>query len=329
MARLVLIVGFESFNLGLYQQAIATAQSRCQALDIQVFSDRDLTSQPEQVAAALDGADVFFASLIFDYDQVMWLRERAQAIPIRLVFESALELMSLTQLGKFVIGDRPKGMPKPVKFILDKFGSGREEDKLAGYISFLKIGPKLLKYLPIGKVKDLRNWLIIYGYYLSKSQNQWILITQSDSVGGSNFRADFKGNASFKADVREEKSGGLSISLRHGEDTKHVFHFWGRNRGDIDPDDVAAAFASVEARLIVGDRTKPDDRHKAKYLVSAGMDYWKSRTAKWDHFKTNGDAFIGRKRLIGSDWTTLTAHSLTPEQIYKNPPPFRGEFCQR
>ncbi|MEO0759944.1 MAG: magnesium chelatase subunit H [Cyanobacteria bacterium J06648_16] len=165
MVRIVLIVGFESFNLDLYHQAIAAAQSRCPDLDIRVFSDRDLTVQSDTVAAALDGANVFFASLIFDYDQVMWLRERTQTIPIRLVFESALELMSLTQLGQFVIGDRPKGMPKPVKFILDKFSGGREEDKLAGYISFLKVGPKLLKYLPIGKVQDLRNWLIIYGYW--------------------------------------------------------------------------------------------------------------------------------------------------------------------
>jgi magnesium chelatase subunit H len=95
----------------------------------------------------------------------MWLRPRVQNIPIRLVFESALELMSLTQIGAFKIGDKPKGMPKPVKFILDKFSNGREEDKLAGYISFLKVGPKLLKYVPVQKVQDLRNWLIIYGYW--------------------------------------------------------------------------------------------------------------------------------------------------------------------
>jgi magnesium chelatase subunit H len=130
-----------------------------------VFSDRDITTQSDTLAAALQGADIFFASLIFDYDQVLWLRDRVQDIPIRLVFESALELMSLTRLGQFSIGDKPKGMPKPVKFILDKFGSGREEDQLAGYLSFLKVGPKLLKYVPIQKVQDLRNWLIIYGYW--------------------------------------------------------------------------------------------------------------------------------------------------------------------
>src|SRR5919202_856158 len=165
MKRIVLIAGFESFNADLYRKAAHLAGQRCPELDIRVFSDRALTTEPAVVEAALKGADVFFGSLIFDYDQVLWLRERVQSIPIRLVFESALELMSLTQIGAFKIGDKPKGMPKPVKFILDKFSNGREEDKRAGYISFLKVGPKLLKYIPVQKVQDLRNWLIIYGYW--------------------------------------------------------------------------------------------------------------------------------------------------------------------
>lgn len=165
MKSIVLITGFETFNTDLYRQAATLAMSRCEGLDVKVFSDRILTTHPELVEDALNNADVFFASLIFDYAQVMWLRERVQKIPIRLIFESALELMSLTQLGKFVIGDKPQGMPKPIQFILSKFSSGKEEDKLAGYLSFLKTGPKLLKLIPAKKVQDLRNWLIIYGYW--------------------------------------------------------------------------------------------------------------------------------------------------------------------
>ena len=165
MQRIVLIAGFETFNAALYRSAAELAVQRCGDLEICAFCDRDLMTQPDAVAAALEDAQVFFASLIFDYDQVLWLRDRVQHIPIRLVFESALELMSLTQLGAFKIGDKPKGMPKPVKFILSKFSSGREEDKLAGYLSFLKTGPKLLKFIPAKKVQDLRNWLIIYGYW--------------------------------------------------------------------------------------------------------------------------------------------------------------------
>ena len=165
MKRIVAIAGFESFNANLYRQAAEMAMAKCEGLEVIFFSDRDIQTSPHVVETALQSADVFFASLVFDYDQVMWLRERVQDIPIRLAFESALELISLTRLGKFAIGDRPKGMPKPVKFILSKFSNGKEEDKLAGYISFLKTGPKLLKYIPGKKVQDLRNWLIIYGYW--------------------------------------------------------------------------------------------------------------------------------------------------------------------
>ncbi|WP_036487597.1 magnesium chelatase subunit H [Myxosarcina sp. GI1] len=165
MKRIVAIAGFESFNGNLYRQAAEMATVRCEGLEVIFFSDRDIATSSDKVETALQSADVFFASLLFDYDQVVWLKERVKDIPIRLVFESAIELISLTKLGKFAIGDKPKGMPKPVKFILSKFGNSREEDKLAGYLSFLKTGPKLLKYVPGKKVRDLRNWLIIYGYW--------------------------------------------------------------------------------------------------------------------------------------------------------------------
>jgi len=59
MKRIVLIAGFESFNADLYRQAAQVAISRCPELDIRVFSDRDLTAKPDEVATALQDADVF------------------------------------------------------------------------------------------------------------------------------------------------------------------------------------------------------------------------------------------------------------------------------
>ena len=165
MKRIVLLAGFEAFNAGLYRQAAERAMALCPQLAIQVFSDRDLGERPEAVATALAGADAFFASLIFDFDQVEWLRQRAAAVPIRLVFESALELMALTCFGRFTLGGSSAGMPRPIQALLAKFGSGREEDKLAGYIGFLKVGPKLLRFLPSRRAQDLRHWLILYSYW--------------------------------------------------------------------------------------------------------------------------------------------------------------------
>ena len=74
---------------------------------LQVFSDRDLEPKRAQVEAALDNADVFFGSLLFDYDQVEWLKSRVEKVPLRLVFESALELMSTTQIGTFQAQSEP------------------------------------------------------------------------------------------------------------------------------------------------------------------------------------------------------------------------------
>ena len=43
---------------------------------------------------------------------------------------------------------KSKGPPPAVKKVLSLFGSGREEDRMVGYLSFLKVGPKLLRFLP-------------------------------------------------------------------------------------------------------------------------------------------------------------------------------------
>ena len=50
-------------------QAARVAKDKCQTLDVQVFSDRDINTQRERIEAALKSADVFFGSLLFDYDQ--------------------------------------------------------------------------------------------------------------------------------------------------------------------------------------------------------------------------------------------------------------------
>ncbi|RMZ54985.1 hypothetical protein APUTEX25_000502, partial [Auxenochlorella protothecoides] len=143
--RAVLVVGFESFNAALYRAAGERLLHLQPPVQLSVFSDRDLDAGKAELAAALKEADVFFGSLLFDFDQVEWLKARIEHIPIRLVFESALELMSSTQMGG---ESKSKGPPPAVQKVLKLFGSKREEDKLVGYLSFLKIGPKLLKFLP-------------------------------------------------------------------------------------------------------------------------------------------------------------------------------------
>ena len=49
---------------------------RLPGVQVHVFSDRDISAKADQIKAALDGADAFFGSLLFDFDQV-WLRRLA------------------------------------------------------------------------------------------------------------------------------------------------------------------------------------------------------------------------------------------------------------
>lgn len=68
-------------------------------LDVLVFTERDIESRKPEIESALREADVLFCSLLFDYDQVEWLRAHTDQVPVRFIFESALELMSVTQVS--------------------------------------------------------------------------------------------------------------------------------------------------------------------------------------------------------------------------------------
>jgi magnesium chelatase subunit H len=163
-ARIVLCAGFEAFNLQLYRSVADELLRVCPQLHLEVFTDRDIAERSSVVSAALESADAVFISLVFDFDQVQFLRKNIESVRIRLVFESALELMELTKIGEFTMKGGG-GPPAPIKALLSKFGSGKEEDRLAGYLQLLKVGPSLLKMVPGTKAKDLQSWLELYSYW--------------------------------------------------------------------------------------------------------------------------------------------------------------------
>jgi len=69
-ANIVLVAGFEAFNLALYKKAAEEVMKRYPGIRVSVFTDREITSEPQGVSDELARADVFFGSLVFDYDQV-------------------------------------------------------------------------------------------------------------------------------------------------------------------------------------------------------------------------------------------------------------------
>ena len=146
-----------------------------------VFADSDIQTRSKQFTQAVSSADIFIASLIFDYDDVVAItnlldeqdeKNNKKNSGPRLLFECATELMSYNHIGTFSMSSgsegensTPSGPPPAVKAILSKFSSGKEEDKINGYLKLLKIGPDLLKFIPGEKASDLRTWLEAYRYW--------------------------------------------------------------------------------------------------------------------------------------------------------------------
>ena len=179
--KIVLVAGFESFNRDLYYEA-------AKDLDIEliVFADSDIRNPIVNVndeslnvnpkfEKAMKEADAFVGSLIFDYDDVLVVKKLLPYVSgPRLLFECATEVMTFNSVGSFnmeTTGDGPAGPPPAVKAILSKFGSGKEEDRINGYLKLLKFGPDLLKYVPGEKASDLRTWLEAYRFWNQGGKN--------------------------------------------------------------------------------------------------------------------------------------------------------------
>ena len=154
--NIVLLAGFESFNKELYLNAANNNNN----INLQVFADSEIRTgasigvggaTEEDVTNpifinAMQNADIFIASLIFDYEDVVAVEALLDYVTgPRLLFECATELMTYNRVGSFSMEvkdgdeDKPMGPPPAVKAILNKFSSGKEEDKISGYLKLLKV----------------------------------------------------------------------------------------------------------------------------------------------------------------------------------------------
>jgi hypothetical protein len=158
----------------------------------------------------------------------------------------------------------------------------------------------------------------IKAYVLGRKDGRWTLVQNSRLVEGEAYREDYRGDVNRPADERREPDGSISVVAGEG----YNFHFWpATGRVTIDPEDIAGVFTTVQARLVVGDPGKPDDRARARYLLSMGGDYWVDMTARWDNLKTNGGIAIGRFKYVTTRWQAFNMITLSEEEVRRNPPP--------
>jgi hypothetical protein len=159
--------------------------------------------------------------------------------------------------------------------------------------------------------RDISLWI------LSRRTGRWRRCNASKAVNGANYVEDYAGNASKPADLRQEPNGAVSATLGGG----YNFHFYATvGRALIDPTDVAGVVSLYSARVIKDNPSGVDERHLARYLASAGADYWLDLSVG-ARAGTVADVGIGKARYLTSDWLTLTMSTLSLERLERNPPP--------
>lgn len=160
----------------------------------------------------------------------------------------------------------------------------------------------------------------IYAWYLSKKDLNWHLWQFAKLPDGSAFAEDFGGNYSKPADIRNESSGGISVTAGDGFN----FHYWPSSGRALiaDNSDIKGVFTTCKTRLIINDIHQPDDRATARYLLGMGADYWRDQTAGWSaDWSNNGDIGIGRFNYVTIDWRSVNMTTITSEELLQYPPP--------
>jgi magnesium chelatase subunit H len=120
----------------------------------------------------LETANVFIASLIFIEDLAQKVVEAVTPIRDRLdvavVFPSMPEVMRLNKMGSFSLAQLGQS-----KSVIAQFMRKRKEKSGAGFqdgmLKLLRTLPTVLKYLPMEKAQDARNFMLSFQYWLGGS----------------------------------------------------------------------------------------------------------------------------------------------------------------
>jgi hypothetical protein len=156
-------------------------------------------------------------------------------------------------------------------------------------------------------------------YVFSKSTRTWRSLGSSASVDGSMYNEDFRlGDDVKPAQVRSEASGGLSVKPVW----PYAYHFWCCGRQQFNRPDLGGVYATFQARLVVDDAAKTDDRAKARFLGYTGLDYWRDLTSGWAPGQpNNGEAGHGRMKYVTNEWRAFNMTTVDATTLRAVPPP--------
>ena len=227
-----------------YQSALSAAVREINAnhpnlaIEISGYLIEELRSPEnyEELKRDVAQANIFIASLIFIEDLADKVVEAVQPyrdnLDVAVVFPSMPQVMRLNKMGTFSmeqLGQSKSAIGEFMKKRKEKSGSSFQD----GMLKLLQTLPKVLKYLPIDKAQDARNFMLSFQYWLGGSAENlenFLLMLADKYV--------FKGqhNLQFLEPVVYPDMGiWHPLAPKMFEDVKEYLQ-WFNNRDDISED---------------------------------------------------------------------------------------------
>ncbi|MBD2440253.1 magnesium chelatase subunit H [Nostoc sp. FACHB-110] len=172
----VVYVVLESQYQSALSQAVRTINSNSPDLAIEIsgYLIEELRDPEnyEEFQRDIQSANIFIASLIFIEDLaqkvVAAVEPHRDNLDVAVVFPSMPEVMRLNKMGTFSLaqlGQSKSAIAQFMKKRKEKSGAGFQD----GMLKLLRTLPQVLKFLPMDKAQDARNFMLSFQYWLGGS----------------------------------------------------------------------------------------------------------------------------------------------------------------
>ncbi|MEH2288325.1 magnesium chelatase subunit H [Nostoc sp.] len=172
----VVYVVLESQYQSALSQAVRTinANNPNLAIEISGYLIEELRDPEnyEEFKREIETANIFIASLIFIEDLaqkvVAAVEPHRDRLDVSVVFPSMPEVMRLSKMGSFSLAQLGQSKSAIAQFMRkrkEKSGAGFQD----GMLKLLRTLPQVLKFLPMDKAQDARNFMLSFQYWLGGS----------------------------------------------------------------------------------------------------------------------------------------------------------------
>jgi magnesium chelatase subunit H len=195
----------------------------------------------EEFKREIQSADIFIASLIFIEDLaqkvVAAVEPNLPQLDVAVVFPSMPEVMRLNKMGSFSMAQLGQSKSAIAQFMRkrkEKSGASFQD----GMLKLLQTLPKVLKYLPIDKAQDARNFMLSFQYWLGGSPENLenFLLMLADKYVIKSVGANSRSPLQYQEPVVYPDMGiWHPLSTTMFEDVKEYFN-WHNSRQDISSD---------------------------------------------------------------------------------------------